>query len=402
MMNREEFVKKSLTLGLGLPFLPLLLESCSGEQIDLPQLEINFSGKVLIIGAGAAGLTAGYILQRNNIDFEIIEAAPNYGGRVKRIEQFADFPIDLGAEWIHAEPRVLTDILSDSNVKASIDFITYNPQTLQIWKDGKLKDINWTRNYYSEYKFKNTTWFGFFEKYIVPGFENKISLDSPVSEIDYSGSNVTVKTSNNQTFTGDRVLITVPVKILQTDMITFTPALPSTKTDAISKIEMGDGLKVFIEFKERFYPDILMFDSLVTALTSDDKTYYDAAFRKDSSRNILGLFTIRSRAEEYVKLGSDQAIIEKVLAELDEIFDGKATENYMQHVVQNWSAEPYIQGSYSYNFDGNTTQIMNQLGEPVDSKLYFAGEALSSSNQATVHGASESAYASVSRLLKDT
>ena len=57
--------------------------------------------QVLIIGAGAAGLTAGYILHNKGVSFEILEAADTYGGRLKKTEALADFPIDLGAEWLH-------------------------------------------------------------------------------------------------------------------------------------------------------------------------------------------------------------------------------------------------------------------------------------------------------------
>ena len=100
-------------------------------------------------------------------------------------------------------------------------------------------------------------------------------------------------------FEADKVLITVPVKVLQSDTINFVPSLPTDKTAAINSIEMGDGLKVFIEFSERFYPDILLFGGLVSALTSDNKTFYDAAFGKDSSKNILGFFAINEQVYQF-------------------------------------------------------------------------------------------------------
>ena len=57
--------------------------------------------KILIVGAGAAGITAGHALSEKGIDFEILEASSVHGGRVKKNADFADFPIDLGAEWVH-------------------------------------------------------------------------------------------------------------------------------------------------------------------------------------------------------------------------------------------------------------------------------------------------------------
>lgn len=399
-MNREEFIKRSLAVGIGLPFLPTLLHSCAGPTISDPNFEVNFSGKVLIIGAGAAGLTAGYLLQRNNIDFEIIEAANEIGGRMKRSSDFSDFPIDLGAEWIHDEPSIFAEMLSNPELDVNIDLITYNPHELRNWKNGKLKKQNWLSNYYSEYKFKSTTWYGFFERFMVPEITDRISLNSPVNRIEYAGDSVRVETSDRE-FVGDRVLVTIPIKILQENQITFDPSMPEGKMTAINQVKMGDGIKVFVEFQERFYPDVLVFGDVIQALLNESKTYYDAAFRKDSSRNILGLFAINDGASTFTNLGSDQAIVDMILLELDEIFDGQASSNYVKHIVQNWSQEPYIGGSYSTDFNGNRNRIMSAIAEPIDQKIYFAGEALSDENQGTVHGASQTAYEAVRSILRD-
>lgn len=398
-MTRKEFLQHSLAVGAGLPFLSTLLTACEGETVSFPDLQTDFEGKVLIVGAGAAGLAAGYILHRYGVDFQIIEASSNYGGRVKRTDSFADFPIDLGAEWIHSSPKVLAEIINDPSVEANIEFVTYNPQQIQVAQDGEVRTVNVGSNYYSEIKFKHTTWFGFFEQYIVPDILDRIVLNTPIQQVDYSQNKVSLTALDNSVFEADQVILTVPIKILQNRDIAFTPALPTAKTEAIDSISMGDGLKVFIEFQEKFYPDILLFGSFLEALATDDKTYYDAAFRKDSQRHVLGLFTINEPASRYTSLGSEEAIIAEVLAELDALFDGKASETYVQHVVQNWSAEPYVQGSYSYNFTNDQEETVNAILDPLGGKVFFAGEALSIYNQATVHGACESAYAVVEQLL---
>ncbi|MEL6843251.1 MAG: NAD(P)/FAD-dependent oxidoreductase, partial [Bacteroidota bacterium] len=373
-------MKKSLAAGASLPFLSVMLSACGNKEIILPEIDTNFQGKVVVIGAGSAGMTAAYLLKRYGVDFELLEAADDFGGRVKRLSGFADFPIDLGAEWIHTDPEVFARMASDEALKEQIDLIEYRPQTASNWLDGELKNKDWTRHFYSEYKFKNTTWYGFFEQYIVPEIEDRMRLDSPVSQIDYSGEKVTITFGNqNEVVEADRVIVTVPVTIMQSGSITFVPALPNAKTEAYDKVEMGDGMKVFIEFKERFYPDLFFFGRLRDL--EDNLIYYDAAFGKESSRNILGLFTVSDPASEYVKLGSDEAIIEKILGELDEAFDGQASEHYLKHEIQNWSKEPYIQGSYSWSYDGSRNQIMEEMARPVENKLFFAGEALSDANQ---------------------
>lgn len=401
-MTRQEFIEKSILMGMGLPFLSsTMFNSCQKDEILFPDLKTNFSGKIIIIGAGAAGLSAGYMLKRYGVDFNIIEAAPQLGGRLKKNTSFTDFPIDVGAEWIHTDPKVLAEIINNPSIDANIDILVYNPQTIMSWNNGKLRSHNYIRNFYSEWKFKRSTWFDFFEQFIVPEIADKIILNNPITEVNYEFEKVILSSLNSDVYEADKVLITSSIKTLQSEQILFKPELPLETKNAIGNIFMGDGIKIFIEFKEKFYPDILAFGNILSALEEEEKFVYDAAFRKETSKNILGLFAINEKAKAYTQLPSDDDIIEFFLTELDEIFDGKASANYVHHVIQNWSNEEYIQGAYSYSFKGNQSDIVNTINESVSNKLYFAGEALSLNNQAMVHGACESAYSTVTAMLKD-
>lgn len=56
--------------------------------------------KVLILGAGVAGLATAKTLHKNGIeDFVILEAQDHIGGRVKQID-FAGLKLEEGANWI--------------------------------------------------------------------------------------------------------------------------------------------------------------------------------------------------------------------------------------------------------------------------------------------------------------
>ncbi|MEL7533797.1 MAG: FAD-dependent oxidoreductase, partial [Bacteroidota bacterium] len=59
--------------------------------------------KIIIIGAGAAGLYAAYTLAQRGIDFQILEATDRLGGRLGKIDDFADYPLDTGAQWLHGK-----------------------------------------------------------------------------------------------------------------------------------------------------------------------------------------------------------------------------------------------------------------------------------------------------------
>ena len=57
--------------------------------------------KALVIGAGIAGLSAAYHLKRAGIEATVLEARDRIGGRVWTDRDFADIPIEFGAELIH-------------------------------------------------------------------------------------------------------------------------------------------------------------------------------------------------------------------------------------------------------------------------------------------------------------
>ncbi|CDW71158.1 amine oxidase [Stylonychia lemnae] len=66
-----------------------------------------------------------------------------------------------------------------------------------------------------------------------------IILDQKVTHIDYSGEYVNVITDNGQIYEANKVIVTVPLAILKSKMINFTPPLPQSKQDSIEKMGAG-------------------------------------------------------------------------------------------------------------------------------------------------------------------
>lgn len=63
---------------------------------------------VVVVGAGVSGLHAATVLERNNIDFVVLEARDRVGGRLLS-PAVGDGRVDLGATWFWAnEPRIVT------------------------------------------------------------------------------------------------------------------------------------------------------------------------------------------------------------------------------------------------------------------------------------------------------
>lgn len=59
--------------------------------------------RVLVIGAGIAGLAAAKTLAASGFEVVVLEARSRLGGRIATSTQWADAPVDLGATWIHGQ-----------------------------------------------------------------------------------------------------------------------------------------------------------------------------------------------------------------------------------------------------------------------------------------------------------
>ncbi|MGB1109660.1 MAG: FAD-dependent oxidoreductase, partial [Gammaproteobacteria bacterium] len=57
--------------------------------------------RILVVGAGLAGLAASGELRRLGHDVTVLEARDRLGGRIWTSRDLAGLPLDMGASWIH-------------------------------------------------------------------------------------------------------------------------------------------------------------------------------------------------------------------------------------------------------------------------------------------------------------
>lgn len=445
-MDRRRFLKQSTVLSVGGVLIPAAFLSACRKEILFE--DIIYKGKVIIVGAGAAGLYAAYVLKSKGIDFQILEASDNYGGRLGKITGFANFPIDLGAQWLHGQNSIVGDLVTRSKTKITLDdsdekywfnnqIIGTLPKDIQAiftredqLPDVSFKDFAYQEGFKEEYKnivesiagdsgaaasqistfwkiqeeenwssgdedFKfQDTYFDLIDKQIASEVKDKIVFNTIVSKIDYSQSAVTITDQNNNVYPADKVIVTVPISILKSGDIHFIPKLPSEKISAFSKIGMGAGMKVFLKFRKKFF-DQNIYGGAFCA------TYIDDSIGKLQSDNVLLAFVMGEQAEYLTALGSDSAITATLLQELDTMYNGQATASFVSSYIQNWTTNPFVKGAYSYSTIGmgNAREIAAQ---PVNKKIYFAGEAMNiNGHHQTVHGAVETGYREVINMLND-
>ena len=443
-MDRRNFIKQSTLLSIGGLLIPSTFLSAYRKETLFE--DINYYGKVIIIGAGAAGLYAAYILKSKGIDFQILEAAANYGGRLGKLTGFANFPIDTGAQWLHGKNSILGDLITKSNTKITLDdsetkywfnnqLVNSLPQNTDIFEGDDLPDISYNdyalqKGLGNEYKYiveniagdqgaaatrlsvfgnnqdeKNwnsgdddfkfqETYFDLIDTQFASQVKNRILCNTIVTKIDYSQSTIQITDRNNNTYNADKVIITVPITILKSADIQFIPTLPNEKTTAFSKIGMDAGMKVFLKFSNKFFDQNIIGGPICAA-------YADDSIGKAQNDNVLLAFSMGVQAEYLTSLGSDTAITNALLQELDTMYNGQATASFVASHVQNWTINPFVKGAYSYSTIG-MGDARKVATKPINKKLYFAGEAMNTNgHHQTVHGAVETGYREVINILND-
>jgi monoamine oxidase len=140
MSSRRQFIRDTTFTGAG-----LILASSS-----LGNFFISKKPRVIIIGAGFAGLSAAYYLYKKKIDFIILEARNRIGGRVfsHTIDEQENLVIELGAEWVGNSHTRLKELCGE------LDLELFNNQfdTHLIYQGRYSKNGEW--GYSEEWKTK--------------------------------------------------------------------------------------------------------------------------------------------------------------------------------------------------------------------------------------------------------
>lgn len=359
----------------------------------------EYSGKVIIVGAGPSGLAAAKILERNQIDYLILEATDRFGGRLKKDTTLADFPIDLGAEWIHSNPIVLNKIKGLSGTTIEEDLIPYHLESAAKWNGNTIKEVSkaeldFRYRFLPESKFKSSTWYDFVEENLAKSVQSKIHFNSAVTSIDYSDDEVMVKTVGGKTYIADRVLVTVSVGVLKSEAIEFTPALDVKKKKAIASINFRPGLKVALKFSDTFYHN-----AIECASNSGERAYYDIALGKETESNILGFLCTGEESRRYIEYSTDAALVQVLLEELDQMYSGRATELFTgEYRIEKWSEYEFTRGTWTQAFE-ESPHHLRHLNRSLMNKVFFAGEINDPYRQMGVPGAILSGYHSIDELL---
>lgn len=83
--------------------------------------------------------------------------------------------------------------------------------------------------------------------------EVDVTLSTVVSNVSYDDEGVSVRFASGESITVDRVILTVPLGVLQSEAIEFDPPLPFELRGSISSLEMGQMESVWLRYETPFW-----------------------------------------------------------------------------------------------------------------------------------------------------
>jgi monoamine oxidase len=109
------------------------------------------------------------------------------------------------------------------------------------------------------------------------------------------------------------------------------------------------------------------------------------SLHKATKQNVLVAFQAGDSAFAAEKL-SDAATVSSVMAALRQMLGNPNLPNPTRYVITRWAQDPYALGAYSFVAVGATDSSRNTLCRTAG-RVYFAGEACSTTYPSTVQGA---------------
>lgn len=392
---------------------------------------------VLVIGAGASGLMAASILSERSFKVTVLEARDRIGGRICTLHNGFSIPVETGAEFIHGEQPLTMSLVEESKTVLSRltgnhfrlskgelqhgDFFNeqwnYMLQELQKLKsDMSMASFLEEHFKQDDYNDLRESVKGFVEGFdaadlesvsamalkeewshtddehqyhirngysaLIHHLEKKVQstggiiiLSSPVNEIQWSDGKVSVSIPDGHVYEADKVIVTIPLGVLQKDVIRFSPSLPKHEK-SFKNIGFGGVIKFLFEFNHPFWEtqikrplkDIafLFSDAVIPTWWSQlpDKTPILTGW--------LGGPSTRSSVH------TPEVLYEKAITSLSYIFNCPVNEiekEIKQWHIADWLQDRYASGAYAYA-TVDTHEARKILLTPVNNTIYFAGEAV--------------------------
>lgn len=399
---------------------------------------------VIVIGAGMAGVTAARNAGRAGLDVVVIEATDRVGGRMLTARDFASDPVEHGAEFVHTHsadtwpeiraggfetlecqpasgylmsmggrwsPELFEDptIAEMGDLLGAVEQFSGSEQTAAAFVDARgltgvgramadqmltvhplgdldqlsMEGIRDDRVIELE---RGTDWrlavgYDALPAWIGAGLD--VRFESRVARIEWSDAGAAVVCVDGERFEARAVVCTLPIGVLKSGAIRFSPELPSAKWRALDGLDMGPVLKVLVRFSERFWPETL------TMLGCDGpvRLYWTPLYGRDNPEPVLTAYVGGHRARALSAMTEADATA-TVLADLDRLFPAEKPSQLARDTRRvDWCTNENTRGGYSYVRLGGAGSRA-ALAAADTGALFWAGDGTSTTTiAAVVHAA---------------
>lgn len=451
-MERRDFIKTSSLAFTGLWLGAGTLSGCS--KVDLS----GSQHRVIIIGAGVAGLAAAYTLRKAGLqNITILEASNRIGGRVFTNHDLG-FPIDLGASWIHGTTN--RNPIKELAKESGMDLFYTDDESVKVfdedgtqYTDGQLDpaertytdrirevinsgdknkslrerlleieptaldsrlnlyflssydefDYGTDSSLLSSLYYQEDRSFRGKDEIVTNGYDRlarrlakniQILYRQPVSSVEQTGTEWKVTTPGLDHF-ADEVIVAVPLSVLKAGAIQFTPALPDTHIQAMGRMQMGVVNKVILQWDAPFWQTDLTYIGYTPS--TKGKYNYFLNLQKVAGKPCLMTFAFGDYATE-METHSDAQVQADIMQHLRAIY-GNTIPDPTALLRSNWGSDPLFGGAYTAAVKGMEGNEFSTLSEPAGDRLHLVGEHTSQNYRGTVHGAYLSGEAVAERIM---
>lgn len=252
---------------------------------------------------------------------------------------------------------------------------------------------------------------GYDQLLAIPGKEENLKLDAQVTEIEWNAKQVTLTYLKNNKINkvcARKCLITVPLSLLQKSSIKFTPELPAQLLRAIHQIGYARALKIIFKFPHPIFSSFSSFSSLSSASNAP----YKACILEDSTSSPSEWWQTGTQENgETIMTGwaaGDHADLLLAMSETSRFNYSleqlkKRLSNFtltpVAAISYDWQADPFSLGAYSFPKAGMPCTAQQDISKPLAETVFWAGEAYSAENFASVSGAYDTAKEAAQQIL---
>jgi len=357
--------------------------------------------RVIVIGAGLAGLAAAYELTMAGHDVRVIEAQSRAGGRVLTLRE--PFPEGLyaeaGAARIHVSQYRTIKYARLFDLKLA-PFYPNDDRFVSL-RGEKREVIKWKRLASDIENFaiplgRPNQWLRIdggndqLPQAFARKLADKIIYKAPVIGIEQDSDSVSVRFSAGgarETMTADRVLCAIPATILA--KLEVTPRFSPAKQRTLEQLPYDSASRVFLRCRERFWePQNLN----GFAVTDQPAEIWPSSFGQPGVAGILQYYTRSDVSLELTDLAESERI-SATLEEMERVFPG-VRERFDGGVSKCWSEDEWARGAWAYPDE----KQLKQLAQP-EGRIHFAGEHIST-EPSWMQGALESADRAAQEILR--